>query len=101
MSTTASISRAPRIPEDEWDEHRSAIEGLYQDLELQDVILLMESDYGFHATDKQYKRQLAKRGIWKNFTSKEPNAVTNGPSGNAIVRGVQVPKGRIERYARR
>ncbi|KIW25102.1 uncharacterized protein PV07_10767 [Cladophialophora immunda] len=101
MATAAPTSRAPRIPEDIWGKHRSDIERLYRDLELQGVIQLMESNHGFHATDKQYKRQLAKWGFRKNFTSKELDAVLSNPGGDGIVRGIPVPKARVERYARR
>ncbi|OCT53102.1 hypothetical protein CLCR_10869 [Cladophialophora carrionii] len=96
-----SNARAPPIAEAEWDRHRSVIEGLYRLHELADVIERMERGHGFHATEKQYKRQFARWGIRKNFSSNDMKGVLGRPTENAIVRGVQVPKAKITRFERR
>ncbi|EXJ63732.1 hypothetical protein A1O7_00067 [Cladophialophora yegresii CBS 114405] len=96
-----SNARALPICEAEWDRRRSVIEGLYRLHELTDVIERMERDFGFRATDKQYKRQFARWGIRKNISSKDMKGVLGKPIENATVRGVQVPKAKIMRFERR
>ncbi|KIX01992.1 uncharacterized protein Z518_07931 [Rhinocladiella mackenziei CBS 650.93] len=58
-------------------------------------------DYHFQATDKQYKRQFARRGMRKNFNSREMKAILNDPMDSSVIRGVQVPKAKINRFVRR
>jgi hypothetical protein len=96
-----SNPRAPPISEAAWDRHRPTIELLYRGHELADVIKRMKCDHDFQATDKQYKRQFARWGIRKNFSTKEMEDVLGKPMQNAFIRGVQVPKSKITRFERR
>ncbi|KAI1329946.1 Clr5 domain-containing protein [Xylariaceae sp. FL0255] len=54
-------------PED-WDAHQGTIRRLYLDEKrpLKDVVVIMESEYGFRATAKMYKTRLAKWKMLKN-----------------------------------
>ncbi|KAI8632802.1 Clr5 domain-containing protein [Xylariaceae sp. FL1651] len=54
-------------PED-WDAHQETIRRLYLDEKrpLKDVVVIMESQYGFRATAKMYKTRLAKWKMLKN-----------------------------------
>src|SRR6201999_4539481 len=102
MSTVhQSTSRAQPLPEIEWNRHRPAIERLYRVLELRDVIERMKYDHGFHATDKQYKRQLARWGIRKNVSSKEMMAALSQPGKDTVVRGFRVSRVKVARFERR
>ncbi|KAI0188007.1 Clr5 domain-containing protein [Xylaria flabelliformis] len=54
-------------PED-WDAHQETIRRLYLDEKrpLKEVVVIMESEYGFRATAKMYKTRLAKWKMLKN-----------------------------------
>ncbi|KAI1434806.1 Clr5 domain-containing protein [Xylaria sp. CBS 124048] len=62
-------SRHPNwaTPED-WDAHQETIRRLYLDEKrpLKDVVVIMETEYGFRATAKMYKTRLAKWKMLKN-----------------------------------
>ncbi|RSL89694.1 hypothetical protein CDV31_015819 [Fusarium ambrosium] len=66
------MSRAPRIPNAQWEKHKPAIRNLYisQEKKLEDVIQLMADDHGFQPTKAQYVRKLESWGFKKN-SSKE------------------------------
>src|SRR6185437_3922003 len=99
----AAGARAARIPEEEWDKHRAHIEFFYiqKNMNLTEVIMSMERIYQFHATDKQYKRQLANWGVRNNITTKEMKALLDDPVNNPTVRGNEVPKAKLARFVRR
>ncbi|KAK5658111.1 hypothetical protein OQA88_2667 [Cercophora sp. LCS_1] len=74
--------RADRIPDATWEENKVAIESLYRQMRLEDLIKHMEDEYGFKATsvknhalrvqltkshsEQQYKIQFNKWGLRKN-----------------------------------
>ncbi|KAI0476147.1 Clr5 domain-containing protein [Xylariaceae sp. FL0804] len=62
-------SRSPNwaSPED-WDYYQETIRRLYLDEKrpLKDVVVIMETEYGFRATAKMYKTRLAKWKMLKN-----------------------------------
>ncbi|RTE83504.1 hypothetical protein BHE90_001985 [Fusarium euwallaceae] len=66
------MSRAPRIPNAQWEKHKPTIRNLYisQEKKLEDVIQLMADDHGFQPTKAQYVRKLESWGFKKN-SSKE------------------------------
>ncbi|RSM14962.1 hypothetical protein CEP52_001098 [Fusarium oligoseptatum] len=66
------MSRAPRIPNAQWEKHKPTIHELYisQEKKLEDVIKLMVDDHGFQPTKAQYVRKLESWGFKKN-SSKE------------------------------
>ncbi|RSL72927.1 hypothetical protein CEP53_000938 [Fusarium sp. AF-6] len=66
------MSRAPRIPNAQWEKHKHTIRNLYisQEKKLEDVIKLMAGEHGFQPTKAQYVRKLESWGFKKN-SSKE------------------------------
>ncbi|KAL2671372.1 hypothetical protein Neosp_013957 [[Neocosmospora] mangrovei] len=66
------MSRAPRIPNTQWEKHKPTIHNLYisQEKKLEDVIKLMADKHGFRPTKAQYVRKLESWGFKKN-SSKE------------------------------
>ncbi|GAB1203537.1 hypothetical protein APSETT445_002173 [Aspergillus pseudonomiae] len=108
-STSSSIFR-PRRSED-WHEYRPIIEQLYRDnqLKLRDVKRIMERDYKFHASEKQYKDRLAAWHIRKNIKAKEVHVMirkqqkraARGKQTGFRVAGQEVDSKRIARFVRR
>lgn len=99
----AASARAARIPEEAWDKHRANIEFFYiqNNLNLTEVIESMGHVWQFHATDNQYKRQLANWGVQKNISTEEVKALLDDPVEHPTVRGNEVPKAKLARFVRR
>ncbi|KAJ5404259.1 hypothetical protein N7509_004130 [Penicillium cosmopolitanum] len=107
--TTSSIFR-PRRSED-WHEYREIIEQLYRNdqLKLRDVKRIMERDYKFQASEKQYKDRLAAWHVRKNIKAKEVHLMIRKQQKRAArgkqtafrVNGQEVDSKRIARFQRR
>ncbi|KAE8140974.1 Clr5 domain-containing protein [Aspergillus pseudotamarii] len=108
-STSSSIFRPRRS--DDWHEYRPIIEQLYRDnqLKLRDVKRIMERDYKFHASEKQYKDRLAAWHVRKNIKAKEVHVMirkqqkraARGKQTGFRVAGQEVDSKRIARFVRR
>ncbi|RFN45206.1 hypothetical protein FIE12Z_10557 [Fusarium flagelliforme] len=57
------MSRAPRIPDPQWEVHKETIQSLYQNMSIKQIMGFMAENYQFHATEKQYVRKVTV--IWK------------------------------------
>ncbi|RJE23249.1 hypothetical protein PHISCL_04406 [Aspergillus sclerotialis] len=100
----------PRRSSD-WQEFRPIIEGLYRSrqLKLKDVKEIMEQEYKFVASEKQYKDRLAQWGIRKNIKSNEADIIHRkqlkraalGKQTAVRVGGQPVSLSRIERIRKR
>ncbi|PLB50700.1 hypothetical protein P170DRAFT_151821 [Aspergillus steynii IBT 23096] len=113
VSPTTSSSSAVFRPRrsDDWHEYRPAIEQLYRDnqLKLKDVKRIMERDYNFVASEKQYKDRLAAWHIRKNIKNKEVQVMIRKQQKRAArgkqtafrVGGQEVDSKRIARFVRR
>ncbi|KAJ5698594.1 hypothetical protein N7462_000599 [Penicillium macrosclerotiorum] len=105
----SSIFR-PRRSED-WHDFREIIEQLYRNdqLKLRDVKRIMEKDYNFYASEKQYKDRLAAWHVRKNIKAKEVQLMIRKQEKRAArgkqtafrVNGQQVDPKRIARFVRR
>ncbi|BCS03722.1 Clr5 domain-containing protein [Aspergillus luchuensis] len=108
-SSSSTVFR-PRKSED-WNEYRTAIESLYRDnqLKLRDVKRIMERDYNFVASEKQYKDRLAAWHVRKNIKAKEVHVMirkqqkraARGKQTGFRVAGQEVDSKRISRFVRR
>ncbi|KOC15209.1 hypothetical protein AFLA70_68g003211 [Aspergillus flavus AF70] len=108
-STSSAIFRPRRS--DDWHEYRPIIEQLYRDnqLKLRDVKRIMERDYKFHASEKQYKDRLAAWHVRKNIKAKEVHVMirkqqkraARGKQTGFRVAGQEVDSKRIARFVRR
>ncbi|GLA00713.1 hypothetical protein AnigIFM60653_010097 [Aspergillus niger] len=108
-SSSSTVFR-PRKSED-WNEYRTAIENLYRDnqLKLRDVKRIMERDYNFVASEKQYKDRLAAWHVRKNIKAKEVHVMirkqqkraARGKQTGFRVAGQEVDSKRISRFVRR
>ncbi|KAJ5999927.1 hypothetical protein N7481_000336 [Penicillium waksmanii] len=107
--TTSSIFRPRRS--DDWHEYRDIIEQLYRNdqLKLRDVKRIMERDYKFQASEKQYKDRLAAWHVRKNIKAKEVHLMIRKQQKRAArgkqtafrVNGQEVDNKRIARFQRR
>ncbi|KAA8642308.1 Clr5 domain-containing protein [Aspergillus tanneri] len=108
-SSSSTIFRPRRS--DDWHEYRPTIEQLYRDhqLKLRDVKRIMERDYNFVASEKQYKDRLAAWHIRKNIKAKEVQVMirkqqkraSRGKQTAFRVAGQEVDSKRIARFVRR
>ncbi|PLB33959.1 Clr5 domain-containing protein [Aspergillus candidus] len=108
-SSSSAIFRPRRS--DDWLEYRPAIEQLYRDhqLKLREVKRIMERDYNFHASEKQYKDRLASWHVRKNIKAKDIKIMIRKQQKRAArgkqtafrVNGQEVDQKRIARFARR
>ncbi|EAW15197.1 Clr5 domain-containing protein [Aspergillus clavatus NRRL 1] len=109
-SSSSSAIFRPR-KSDDWNEYRTVIENLYRDnqLKLRDVKRIMERDYNFVASEKQYKDRLAAWHIRKNIKAKEVHVMIRKQQKRAArgkqtafrVGGQEVDSKRIARFVRR
>ncbi|KAI1610629.1 Clr5 domain-containing protein [Exophiala viscosa] len=103
----SSAPRAPVIPKVEWNRLREPIERRYmgEKMSLQDLMEDMKRQYQFHATDKQYKRQLAQWGIRKNIPAEAMEVILNGSCNKARIVEIQsrytVTNRKIQRFRHR
>ncbi|QQK47519.1 Clr5 domain [Penicillium digitatum] len=96
---------------DDWHEYREIIEQLYRNdqLKLRDVKRIMERDYKFFASEKQYKDRLAAWHVRKNIKAKEVHIMLRKQQKRAAqgkqtafrVNGQNVDPKRIARFVRR
>ncbi|KAJ6009951.1 hypothetical protein N7522_004967 [Penicillium canescens] len=96
---------------DDWHEYRETIEQLYRNdqLKLRDVKRIMERDYKFYASEKQYKDRLAAWHVRKNIKAKEVHIMLRKQQKRAAqgkqtafrVNGQNVDPKRIARFVRR
>ncbi|KAE8351406.1 Clr5 domain-containing protein [Aspergillus coremiiformis] len=108
-SSSSSFFRPRRS--DDWHEYRPIIEQLYRDnqLKLRDVKRIMERDYKFQASEKQYKDRLAAWHVRKNIKAKEVHVMirkqqkraARGKQTGFRVAGQEVDSKRIARFVRR
>jgi len=84
-------SRTPTIPDHVWEKLREPIEERYigQRLSLQEVMQDMRYQYDFRATDKQYKRQLARWGMRKNIPTKAMDVVLSAPTDDPRIESIR------------
>lgn len=114
------VARETRIPHDihiepgdtrAWDQFYGQIRELYweQDLPLDTVIQIFKSDYGFHATKKQWKSALERWDMFKNVKTDEMKAIVRvkdrrdfeGKATEFWVRDRLVPQVKIDRFKAR
>ncbi|KOS48473.1 hypothetical protein ACN38_g455 [Penicillium nordicum] len=118
MENTYSTPISPQSPNvfrprrsDDWHEYREIIEQLYRNdqLKLRDVKRIMERDYKFFASEKQYKDRLAAWHVRKNIKAKEVHLMLRKQQKRAAqgkqtafrVNGQNVDPKRIARFVRR
>ncbi|KAL8951251.1 MAG: hypothetical protein Q9222_002753 [Ikaeria aurantiellina] len=104
------MSRTPE-PACAWNNYRETIEQLYvaEDLSLPDVVLTMQKTHGFSATERQYRRRISAWDLDKNVKDDEMRAIITmenvrsqlGKKSIFFVRGRQVDKKKIDRFAQR
>ncbi|KAF7714353.1 Uncharacterized protein PECH_001918 [Penicillium ucsense] len=105
----SSIFRPRRS--DDWHKYRDIIEQLYRNdqLKLRDVKRIMEREYRFYASEKQYKDRLAAWHVRKNIKAKEVHLMIRKQQKRAArgkatafrVNGQDVDDKRIARFVRR
>ncbi|CZR50274.1 uncharacterized protein PAC_00146 [Phialocephala subalpina] len=108
------ITRNIRRPlsNEDWEAQRATFQRLYstEDKTLQEVIEVMEKEYGFRATKKQYKTKIKRWGLEKNVKDKEMSTIVrkerkrrevDGKESEFLVRGRVVPQEKIRRYMKR
>ncbi|KAL0931268.1 uncharacterized protein CTRU02_214003 [Colletotrichum truncatum] len=107
----ATQLRRPETEQD-WEDQRARITELYweQDKDLNDVIEIMQQQYRFLATQKQYKLRIKRWKIEKNIKTSESQAMIRiqkqrqeheGRSTTFILRKRKVPPEKIDRFAKR
>ncbi|OJJ46094.1 hypothetical protein ASPZODRAFT_2052454 [Penicilliopsis zonata CBS 506.65] len=106
---SSSVFRPRRS--DDWQDFRAIIEQLYRNdqLKLRDVKRIMERDYNFVASEKQYKDRLAAWHVRKNIKAKEVQLMIRKQQKRAArgkqtafrVGGQEVDSKRIQRFMRR
>ncbi|KAH8893868.1 hypothetical protein GQ53DRAFT_644865, partial [Thozetella sp. PMI_491] len=97
-------------PQD-WERLQPVIRRLYwfEGRELSEVMQTMEKDYGFVASEKQYKTYFKRWRLKKNVTADEMKAIArvrsrrlaNGKQTDFWVRGKPVPDLKIDRFISR
>ncbi|KAH7116082.1 Clr5 domain-containing protein [Dendryphion nanum] len=94
-----------------WEEHKSTIAKLYEKKELKDIMHIMKHEYGFKATENQYKKQISKWGLnikhikpaeYKFMLNKKrKRADEEGKDTTFSLHGREVPPKNIDRYESR
>ncbi|KAJ5310720.1 Cysteine synthase 2 [Penicillium atrosanguineum] len=107
--TPSNVFRPRRS--DDWHEYRDIIEQLYRtdQLKLRDVKRIMERDYKFFASEKQYKDRLAAWHVRKNIKAEEVHIMIRKQKKRAARgkqtafrrSGQEVDQKRIARFVRR
>ncbi|KAJ6134551.1 hypothetical protein N7523_000873 [Penicillium sp. IBT 18751x] len=107
--TPSNVFRPRRS--DDWHEYREIIEQLYRtdQLKLRDVKRIMERDYKFFASEKQYKDRLAAWHVRKNIKAEEVHIMIRKQKKRAARgkqtafrrSGQEVDQKRIARFVRR
>lgn len=104
------VSLRPQCPQD-WEPYKEAITEFYNAMELKGpngVIVAMEREYSFKATENQYKKQFAKWGLdTKRIKAAEYGAIVRkkrqreGKESEILLRGEKVSIKNIERFEKR
>ncbi|KAF5236010.1 hypothetical protein FAUST_6803 [Fusarium austroamericanum] len=108
------MSRAPRIPDDQWEAHKDIIKSLYleQNKTIKEIERLMSENHQFHATEKQYIRKVTvnwklrkniKKEEWKQASALSLKRKAEGKLTELTILGKIIPdkkrKKDIRRYA--
>ncbi|KAK7752618.1 hypothetical protein SLS62_005387 [Diatrype stigma] len=93
---------------DDWEVHRETISRLYWDecKPLPDVIEIMRSEHGFHATPRMYKFRFKKWGLSKNLKNDQDEeirvqAARGGHPAVPLIRGRVPGSKKLKRYVHR
>ncbi|KAI0127068.1 Clr5 domain-containing protein [Xylariales sp. AK1849] len=93
---TAMVSSTARcITPGQWDQHRATITQLYvgENRTLKEVMVTMESHYGFFATTRMYKRRLHQWDLHKYVKKRGQVAIPRGGRGTAVGKSKQLVSG--------
>lgn len=110
----APLAHQVRRPENakDWEPHKEKITGLYQDMELHEVMKTMKDQYYFAPTLNQYKKQISKWGLdkkrikgaeYKAMLKKKRKRELEAPGKESrfILHGEEVPQSKIARFEER
>ncbi|KAF4833015.1 hypothetical protein CGCTS75_v004336 [Colletotrichum tropicale] len=106
------ITKKRPVSASDWDDRRDTIEYLYsiEGKKLSELMSIMEGEYGFVATQRQYKRQLGKWQIEKKVKRDEMRKilqiqkrrrVLDGKETAFVVRNQPVTEEKIKRFVQR
>ncbi|KAH0430667.1 C6 zinc finger domain-containing protein [Colletotrichum camelliae] len=106
------IAKKRPVSASDWDDKRDTIEYLYsiEGKKLSELMNIMEGEYGFVATQRQYKRQLGKWQIEKKVKRDEMRKILqiqkrrrdlDGKETAFIVRNQPVTEAKIKRFVQR
>ncbi|CZS72584.1 unnamed protein product [Fusarium graminearum] len=108
------MSRAPRIPDDQWEAHKDIIKSLYleQNKTIKEIERLISENHQFHATEKQYIRKVTvnwklrkniKKEEWEQASALSLKRKAEGKLTELTILGKIIPdkkrKKEIRRYA--
>ncbi|KAF5522535.1 hypothetical protein CGCA056_v006192 [Colletotrichum aenigma] len=106
------ITKKRPVSASDWDDRRDTIEYLYsiEGKKLSELVSIMEGEYGFVATQRQYKRQLGKWQIEKKVKRDEMRKILqiqkcrrdlDGKETAFVVRNQPVTEEKIKRFVQR
>ncbi|KAF4854066.1 hypothetical protein CGCSCA4_v001746 [Colletotrichum siamense] len=106
------ITKKRPVSASDWDDRRDTIEYLYsiEGKKLSELMSIMEGEYGFVATQRQYKRQLGKWHIEKKVKRDEMRKILqiqkrrrdlDGKETAFVVRNQPVTEEKIKRFVQR
>ncbi|KAF4809961.1 hypothetical protein CGCSCA5_v011090 [Colletotrichum siamense] len=106
------ITKKRPVSASDWDDRRDTIEYLYsiEGKKLSELMSIMEGEYGFVATQRQYKRQLGKWQIEKKVKRDEMRKILqiqkrrrdlDGKETAFVVRNQPVTEEKIKRFVQR
>ncbi|KAJ4140984.1 hypothetical protein NW768_000191 [Fusarium equiseti] len=106
------MSRAPRIPDSQWEVHKETIQSLYleQNKTIDEIIGFMAENHQFYASKKQYIRKVTVNWKFRKNTTKEEweqasslvlKRKAEGKLTQLTIRGKIVPDKRSKREIRR
>lgn len=102
LPCTPKGSNAKEHTREEWETLRPRFTELYlsERRRLSDVSRILREDYGFHATDKQYKDRIRKWGLKKNFKDEEKRKALSAGLSTARSGDQGIPHRRLKRFAK-
>ncbi|KAJ4009056.1 hypothetical protein NW766_009239 [Fusarium irregulare] len=106
------MSRAPRIPETQWEVHKETIKSLYleQNKTIDETISFMAENHQFYASKKQYIRKItvnwklrknATKEEWEQASSLILKRKAEGKLTQLTIHGKIIPDKRSKREIRR
>ncbi|CAG7555468.1 unnamed protein product [Fusarium equiseti] len=106
------MSRAPRIPEAQWEVHKETIRSLYleQNKTIDEIISFMAENYQFYASKKQYIRKVTvnwklrkntKKEEWEQASTLVLKRKAEGKLTQLTIHGKIIPDKRSKREIRR